>query len=256
LVVEIPHAGLQVDPETLSTLNAPGRAVGSDADLYVDELYSEAAQLGASVLIAEMSRYVVDLNRAETDVDSLAVTGAPVGSLPHGLIWRSTTEGRSALVHPISDAEYQRRVQLYYRPYHQALQELLQQKKRRFGYVILLAAHSMPSSGRAGHTDLGSRRADVVPGSRGRTSAAPSVIDCPDKLARLRGWSVEHDQPYRGGFTTAFYGRPETNVHVVQVELNRALYMNETTLSKLEPGFSEVRRYCSDLVQTLAALSL
>jgi N-formylglutamate deformylase len=256
LVVEIPHAGLRLDPETLSTLNAPGRAVGSDADMYVDELYRDAVQYGASVLVAEMSRYVVDLNRAESDVDSLAVVGAPAGSLPHGLIWRATTEGRAALVHPIPDAEYQRRLREYYRPYHQSLQALLQEKKRKFGYVVVLAAHSMPSSGRNGHTDVGSPRADVVPGSRGRTSAAAPVIDCPDVLAQQRGWSVAHDQPYRGGFTTAFYGRPDNAVHVVQVELNRALYMNETTLTRLEPGFSQVKRYCDDLVQALAALQL
>jgi N-formylglutamate deformylase len=254
LVVEIPHAGLLIDPTAMASLTAPVRAIGQDADLYVDELYERAPSLGASVLVAHASRYVCDLNRSESDVDAGAVDAAAGMSHPHGLIWRLTTEGRPAIPGPLSTLEYQRRLNVYHRPYHTALTRLLERKRERFGYVVLLAAHSMPSAGRAGHLDTGAARAQVVPGSRGRTSAHESVIVCPERLARERNWSVAHDQPYRGGFTTGHYGQPATGIHVIQVELNRSLYMNEQTLERLDPGFSATRDYCESLVEALAKL--
>jgi N-formylglutamate amidohydrolase len=113
----------------------------------------------------------------------------------------------------------------------------------------------MPSSGRVGHNDPGSLRADVVPGSRGRTSAAARVIDCPDRLARERGYSVAHDIPYRGGFTTGHYGRPDVQVHAVQIELNRRLYMNEVSLERLPGRFDEIRSYCKEVVTGLGAMT-
>jgi N-formylglutamate deformylase len=255
VVVEIPHAGLVIEPLSAATLVAPVCALGKDADLYVDELYADAPDLGASVLVSHVSRYVCDLNRAESDVDGHAVLGASGASFPHGLIWHQTTESQAALSSPVSKAEHERRLRLIYRPYHQALRRLLVESVQRFGHVILLAAHSMPGSGRSGHRDPGSTRADVVPGSRGFTSADPLVIRCPEQLAIKRGWSVAHDTPYRGGFTTGHYGQPQNHLHAVQVELNRQLYMNEQTLERLPNKFEATREYCADLVSALGALS-
>ncbi len=256
LVVEIPHASVVLDALSVATLKVPAYCIGQDADLYVDDLYADAPACGATVLVSRISRYVCDLNRGESDVDDAAVTDAPRGSrpAPHGLVWRQSTDGQGALLQRLSRQEFERRRDNIYRPYHARLQELLAAKVERFGVALLLAAHSMPSSGRHGHIDTGSRRADIVPGSRGRSTAASIVIDQPDELARERGWSVAHDQPYRGGFTTAHYGRPDQKVHAVQVELNRHLYMDERTLEKLEHKFDETRRYCRDLVERLGKL--
>jgi N-formylglutamate deformylase len=256
VVVEIPHAGVFVDAESLASLAAPGRAIGQDADLYVDELYAGAADLGATVLAALVSRYVCDLNRAETDVDGLAVQGAPARSAPHGLIWRSTTENLPALTAPLDAKELTRRLDLVYRPYHRTLTALLEAKRAKFGYAILVCAHSMPSSGRPGHTDAGRERADVVPGSRGRTSAAPDVIEAPERLAQSIGWTVAHDDPYRGGFSTAQYGRPDLKVHAVQVELARRLYMDEQALVIKRNEFDKVKAFCQGLVAHLGSLKL
>jgi N-formylglutamate amidohydrolase len=256
VVVEIPHAGVFVDPESLAALAAPGRAIGQDADLYVDELYAGAVDLGATVLVALASRYVCDLNRAETDVDGLAVQGAPARSAPHGLIWRSTTENLPALSQPLEPRELTRRLETVYRPYHRTLAGLLEAKRAKFGYAILLCAHSMPSSGRPGHIDAGRERADVVPGSRGRTSAAAEVIDTPERLARPLGWTVTHDDPYRGGFSTAQYGRPDLKCHAVQVELARRLYMDEQALVIKRNELEKVRSFCLGLVAQLGALKL
>jgi N-formylglutamate deformylase len=256
VVVEIPHAGTLVDPQSLATLNAPARAIGVDADLYVDQLYARAAELGATVLVAHASRYVCDLNRAETDVDGLAVQGGSTRSAPHGLIWRTTTENQAALVAPLTPSELERRLDLIYRPYHRRLAELLEAKHRRYGYAVLLCAHSMPSLGRLGHSDAGRERADVVPGSRGRTSAAAAVIETPDVLAREIGWTVAHDDPYRGGHSTVHYGRPAAGIHAVQVELARRLYMDERSLEKKPKDFEKVQSFCDALVARLGKLAL
>lgn len=256
VVVEIPHAGVLVDPQSLATLAAPARSIGQDADLYVDDLYERAPALGATVIVAHVSRYVCDLNRAENDIDGLAVQGAPTRSAPHGLIWRSTTENQSALQAPLTSLELERRLELVYRPYHRSLAALVQQKRRKFGYAIVLCAHSMPSLGRLGHTDAGRERADVVPGSRGRTTAAASVIDTPEILAKELGWTVSHDDPYRGGYSTGHYGQPGSRVHAVQVELARRLYMDERALTKTPNRFAEVSAFCDTLVARLGALAL
>lgn len=256
LVVEVPHAGLGLDALTAASLAAPVRSLGIDADLYVDELYADVPDVGATLLVAEISRYVCDLNRSESDVDPLAASGGGAQRAPHGLIWRDTTEGTRALVQPLSREELERRIELYYRPYHRRLGELLEAKRAKFGYAILLAGHSMPSRGRQGHVDTGRDRADVVPGSRGRTTARGEVIDTPERLARELGWSVVHDDPYRGGFTTAHYGRPDQGWHAVQVELSRRLYMDEQTLQKKPAGFEQTRRFCTALAKALGGLEL
>lgn len=256
VVVEIPHAGLGVDPWALATLAAPARCIGIDADLYVDQLYRGASAAGATCLVAHTSRYVCDLNRSETDVDARSVAGAQGANSTHGLIWRRTTDDQPAIVAPLSTQEFQRRLDSIYRPYHRALADLVSDKLARFGHVVVLCAHSMPSRGRPGHRDAGTDRADVVPGSRGRSTAAAAVIDLPEQLARERNWTVLHDDPYRGGFTTGFYGRPAQGIHAVQVELARRLYMDERTLRKKDPDFEQVAEYCVDLVERLGALKL
>ena len=254
LVVEVPHAGLYVDATALSTLLAPANALGRDADLYVDELFSDAPNEGAALIVARVSRYVVDLNRAENDFDALAVENGTARVSPHGLIWRTTTEGRSALLGPLARNEVERRLDTYYRPYHAALRRLLDARVATFGYAILLCAHSMPSRGRDGHQDLGRERADIVPGTRGRTTAAAPVIDTVERIAREGGFTVAHDQPYRGGFSTGHYGRPEQGVHAIQVELNRKLYMNELSLEKKSREFEMLSAFCKRLTRELAAV--
>jgi N-formylglutamate deformylase len=255
VVVEVPHAGLEVDAQALATLAAPARSLGADADLYVDELYADAPDAGAALIYAHVSRYVCDLNRAEGDVDALAVEGGTARSSPHGLVWRTTTEGRPALLGAVSRVEYERRLEVYHRPYHRALRELLEERRRRFGFAVLLCAHSMPSRGRDGHDDAGVERADIVPGTRGRTTASAPVIDLVDRLSRKAGFLVTHDEPYRGGFSTAHYGRPKDGIHAVQVELARRLYMDEKTLAKRPSEFANLRAFCGSLVQALGSVS-
>jgi len=271
VIVEIPHAGLLIPPHVSPEILASARAIGRDADLYVDDLYADAHVLGASMIVARASRYVVDLNRAESDIDGQSVAGGPDGHAPRGVIWRVTTEGDRSLAAPLRREAFERRLQETYRPYHAKLGELIVEKKRRFGLAVVLAAHSMPGEGSSTPNDRppsggvpapkgagarASRRADVVPGSLGRTSSHPRFIDVVDAHAREAGLTVMHDDPYRGGFTTQHYGRPEADVHVVQVELARRLYMDEVTLHPRPALFDRTRAWCGELVAKLGRAAL
>jgi len=254
VIVEVPHAGLEVDAETLANLVAPAQAIGRDADLYVDELYADAPDAGATLLCARMSRYVCDLNRSEHDVDRDTVLGATGRASPHGLIWRSTTDNRAAVARPLPKAELERRLNSYYRPYHDQLDVLVRDRLARHGFVIVVSGHSMPSRGRDGHDDPGRERADVVPGTRQRTTAAQAVIEATEQVAARFQLGLAHDEPYRGGHTTVRYGRPAAGIHAIQIELNRRLYMDETTLAKKPNEFRTIRSFCKALVRELAAL--
>ena len=262
LVVEVPHAGLSIDAQTLAFICAPARSIARDADLYVDELYADAPERGATLIVSHVSRYVVDLNRGEQDVDADAVEGAPSSArATRGIVWRLTSDGAKVLERPLPRAELERRLDALYRPYHRTIAETLLEKKAKFGFAVLLAAHSMPSVGRgaqrpaaeAGRPDVKASRADVVPGTRGRTSAGKTFIDAVEAHAHKAGYTVSHDDPYQGGFTTQTYGRPADGIHVVQVELARRLYMDEATLAK-NGSFAAVRGFCGDLVTLLGRL--
>lgn len=258
LLVEVPHAGLIVPDAIRHELLAPEDALMRDADIYVDRLYANAAQTGATSLIAKLSRYVVDLNRARDDLDAATVSGHPTsaGSQPRGVVWRATTDGRPVLLRPLGHAELGARLERYYVPYHDELQRQLARLRARFGYVVLLAAHSMPSLGRSAHRDPGSQRADIVPGTCGRTSADPRVIDLVDAHFRNAGLRVRHDDPYKGGYTTSHYGRPKERCHAIQIELNRALYVDERTFRIKEAEFAALQRLLDSLVAALGALEL
>ncbi len=258
IIVEVPHAGLGVPPQFATSLLASARSIARDADLFVDEIYGSACDVGATLLVSCVSRYVVDLNRAETDVDAEAVVGGPTSPrAPRGVVWRLTTDNERCLTNPLKRIELEARLDEIYRPYHSALAEAIQAKMDRFGVCVLLAGHSMPSVGRTGHGDANVDRADIVPGTQGRTTADPSLIDLVERHCKEAGLSVKHDEPYRGGFTTRHWGRPHRGVHTVQVEMARRLYMDEAALVKSR-GFGAMQGFAGELVERLgkAAITL
>lgn len=251
IIVEVPHAGTMIDPQALALCTAPARSLGLDADLYVADLFYDAPTVGAHLIFSRMSRYVCDLNREENDWDRHTSPMGTSVSSPHGVVWRKSTEGRPAIAAPLSSEEVERRLATIYRPYHQALYELVQSKRDKFGFAIVLCGHSMPSFGR-----LGERRADVVPGSRGGTTTDARVLDLIERTADKAKYGVQHDTPYRGGFTTGHYGSPTNGVHAVQIEFARRLYMDETSLTRTRAKFEECKAFCTDLVAELGKLDL
>jgi N-formylglutamate deformylase len=256
VLVEVPHAGLLIPEPLRAEILATPQALRRDADLLVDALYTHVPEVGACLLTANLSRYVVDLNRAPDDIDlDVGVAqGGRVGQ-PRGVVWRVTTEGQPVLRRPIDAKGMRRRVELYHAPYHARLRAELEALRARFGFVILVAGHSMPSMVRRGARDV-ERRADVVPGSLARTSSDARVIDLVERHFRAAGLSVRHDEPYRGGFTTAHYGRPADGVHAIQIELNRALYMDESTCLPKPGDFENLQSILRGLVERLGQLDL
>jgi N-formylglutamate deformylase len=254
VLVEIPHAGLAIPETVAGSLIVPRDVVLRDSDLYVDRIWDHAPEHGATLLCASVSRYVVDLNRAPDDVDRDTVPDhpAPRPTQARGVVWRVTTEGRPALRAPLRHAELRARLEIFHEPYHRALEAALERKRERFGWAVLVAAHSMPSTSRDGS----SRRADVVPGTRGRTTADPRVIDAVERHFRAAGLSVRHDDPYRGGWTTGHYGRPERGIHAIQIELNRALYVDEPTSRPKDAELAWMRGLCGTLLDRLGTLEL
>lgn len=253
VVVEVPHAGLALDHETMNGLVAPVRSLLADADLFVDRLVEDATRLGASLLVATMSRHVCDLNREPSQIDRHSVEGAQGENAPFGFIWRSTSDGQPSLLAPLRSTEHQRRRARYWEPYHRALTELLFDLRSRFGHAILLSVHSMPSTGKPGSIDAHQLRADIVPGTRGGTSTHPAVVQAVDAVTERFGWSLCHDFPYQGAYTTSHYGAPRAGLHALQLEISRARYLDEEALT-LADGWAVASDFCRELILELGRL--
>ena len=256
VLVEVPHSGLQVPAEVESQIDASPSAMLRDSDIYVDQLYQRAPEQGATLLVSRVSRYVVDLNRGPDDVDSAAVPKHPKGRhLPaRGVVWRARTDGTPLLRAPLSVEQFARRLALFYEPYHRTLRDVAAQIRERHGQVVIVAAHSMPSAGRRTVGGRPVRRADIVPGTRGRSTADGRIIDLIDSHFREAGLSVKHDDPYRGGWTTSTYGAPKRGQHAVQIELNRALYVDEQTSEIKKNDFTQLQAVLEQLVGKLGNL--
>lgn len=256
VLVEVPHSGLLVPPEVEPEIEATPRSVLRDSDIYVDRLYARAPEHGATLLVARVSRYVVDLNRGPDEVDSAAVPRHPKARhIPaRGVVWRARTDGTPLLRAPLTTEQFNQRIERYYQPYHRTLREVAARLRREHGHVVILAAHSMPSTGRRTFAGRRMQRADIVPGTRGRSTADGRIIDLIDAHFRDAGLSVKHDDPYRGGWTTASYGAPRRGQHAVQIELNRALYVDEDTSEIKRDDFETLQRMLDELVGKLGQL--
>lgn len=232
LVVSVPHAGTEVPAVDAPLLRASGQSLLRDADAFVDRLVARAPALGAPLLVARVSRYVLDLNRAPDDVDHEVCPELerPARASARGLVWRTSTDGVALMTRPLSTSELRSRIERLHTPYHAALTTLLEERRRAFGYAVLLDMHSMPSTGRPGHTDPGARRADVVPGDVRGSSCAPSLSRLLAEHFEVAGFRVKPNDPYMGGFITRAHGRPARGVHAIQLEVNRDLYLEEETV--------------------------
>lgn len=256
MLVEVPHSGLQVPSEVEPEIDAAPSDVLRDSDIYVDRLYQRAPSNGATLLVSRLSRYVVDLNRSPDDIDLAAVPRHPKARhIPaRGVVWRARTDGTPLLRAPLSTEQFARRLSLFYEPYHRTLREVAARIHAEHGQVVILAAHSMPSAGRRASGGAEVRRADIVPGTRGRSTADGRIIDLIDSHFRGAGLSVKHDDPYRGGWTTSRYGLPKRGQHAVQIELNRALYVDERTSEIKSEDFAQLQSVLDQLVIKLGEL--
>ncbi|MEM6294891.1 MAG: N-formylglutamate amidohydrolase [Myxococcota bacterium] len=242
LVVSFPHVGLAW-PHDLRP--KPQADFPRNADYEVHTLYRGIESLGVATVHAHFSRLVVDLNRADDDVPPQLVPdhpdprprqrpGSPGGAPPvawdrpgRGVVWASAVTAGIGTVRvlqpPLPYAAFADRIAKFHTPYYRALETLLQRRRERFGYAVLLDAHSMP----------GSVAADLVLGTLDAASCADPVATTafdalrgglPDRQALL---SVRRDDPYRGGEIVRTFGRPSDGMHALQLEVSRRLYMDE-----------------------------
>jgi N-formylglutamate deformylase len=248
VVLSVPHAGTEV--AGFSEALAATLDVRCDADLFVDQLYAGAAR-GASIR-ALASRFVCDLNRDPDDVSPRAVPDhpSPRNADGRGFVWEVTTTGAPSLARPLSLDEWRARKAIH-DGYHGAIATALGRARDKFGYAILVDGHSMPSVGRQEHADPGRPRADVVPGDCLGKSCAPALSRLIGQHFRAHGLTVAFNEPYRGGYITAHHGRPAEQVHAIQIEMRRDLYMDEATFTALPDKIARLRPVLADLLRVL-----
>lgn len=261
VVVDVPHAGEWIPDEVLGEMVVGDQVLRRDLDLYVDQLWQDAPRLGATLVASNVSRYVLDLNRAPDDTSPRTVQGARIIEAPgyyhdRGVVWRTTTDGTPVMEGPMTPEAFARRIATFHTPYHEALAAEIERVRAQFGVCILVDGHSMPSTGRAGHTDPGARRADIVPGDLDGEACAGSLSRLVYDHFREQGYTVAPNTPYKGGWITRHYGQPARGVHAIQIEANRALYMNERTFTPKTLGMGRLREACAALLPKLAGLAL
>jgi N-formylglutamate deformylase len=221
LVVSVPHAGEHVPAPVLARLTDPAADL-PDTDWHVDRLYDFAVELGASLLVANYSRYVVDLNR-DPEGKALYTGQDETGIVP------TTTFDRAPIYRDGQEpdqAEVEARIAAHWRPYHERLAAEIARIRAAHGVCVLLDAHSIRSQvprffeGTLPHLNLG---------TRGGASADPGLIRAAvDVLAQAPGFSSVCDGRFRGGYITRQNGRPDAGVHALQLEMAQRAYMDET----------------------------
>ncbi len=239
----IPHSGERIPAETPWLHGLPESIVMCDVDRYVDRLYQPTLEaLELAHIKAEWHRYVVDLNRLPDDIDADAVKGSvnPAGKFPMGLHWTKTTRGTRLMPEPMTMALHQALIARYFEPFHQEVRGLYEFFKGKGASTVYhLDAHSMPSKGTAGHRDPGQTRAEIVVSDWEGKSCSTEFKDLVITAYTRAGLKVAYNWPYLGGRVTQTYGQPMQGQHAIQVEINRALYMDEES-KELRPELAKV----------------
>jgi N-formylglutamate amidohydrolase len=255
-VFSSPHSGSEYPQALLDRSHLSMAALRSSEDAYVDELYSAAPGCGAPLLAARLPRAWVDLNRAANEYDPALIAGAPKSSRSPrinaglGVIPRVVSEARTIFHGKLSMDEARARVEAAYQPYHDMLGAIISETRERFGYVVLFDCHSMPHDALAGSPTIGGKRPEVVLGDRFGASCDRWIMDAALDLFSSAGFRVARNAPFAGGYITQSYGKPSRNVHALQIEIDRSLYMNEATIERL-PHFATVQRQVSAIVREL-----
>ncbi|MCG7504760.1 N-formylglutamate amidohydrolase [Mesorhizobium retamae] len=256
-VFNSPHSGRHYPDRFLAMAKLDRNTIRRSEDCYVEELFGSAIMLGAPMLAANFPRAYLDVNREPWELDPrMFVEPVPsycnirsarvAGGL--GTVPKLVGEGLDIYASRLPIAEAFQRIETVYKPYHETLKRLIAGTHARFGYAVLIDCHSMPASVRTSDQGM---RPDFIIGDRFGTSAAAALTQEAISLLSGMGYSVAYNKPYAGGFITEHYGRPARNLHALQIEINRGLYMNERTFQK-SAGFDalaeDIARFAADLM--------
>lgn len=250
LLLASPHSGTHVPRSALALTRVPAALLRRLEDAHVGRLLRPASA-HAPLVEATHARAVIDLNRAETDIDPATVEGLPPdrplsdrSRAGFGLFPRIAAPGQPLLARPLPTAEALHRIRSLHRPWHAALAAGLAAAHARHGIALLLDCHSMPPIGPEGP--------DIVLGDRHGESAAPNLVAAVEAAFATRGYRVARNHPYAGGHTLERHAAPARGRHAIQLELCRSLYMNPETLAP-HAGFAALAAHLADIVAELAA---
>ncbi len=257
LVFASPHSGRIYPDDMMAAAALDARTIRRSEDALVDDLIGAAPDLGATLLTARYARAYIDLNREAFELDA----GMFADELPEfarartarvaaglGAIARVVAEGQEIYARKLTFAEARGRIEGAHRPYHAALERLIGEAQRAHGFAILIDWHSMPAAAaRSGGRD---RPCDFVLGDRFGAACAGLLTAKVERELEDMGYRVARNAPYAGGYTTEHYGRPARRVHALQIEINRALYLDETTLAPTA-GFGKLQRDLTQLTRGL-----
>jgi N-formylglutamate amidohydrolase len=256
LVIASPHSGADYPPEFVAASRLDPIALRRSEDAFVDEIFAAAPALGAPMLAARFPRAYLDVNREPWELDPAMFADA----LPEyvnarssrvrmglGTIPRVVASGEEIYGGKLCFAEAKARVDSLYRPYHAALHRLVEETEGEFGFCLVVDCHSMPSGSSGG----GGREAvDIVLGDCHGAACAPQIVEAVRRHLVRRGFTVALNAPYAGGFTTGHYGRPRQRCHALQIEINRAIYMDEHSYRR-RPRFAGLSEEMTGLIAWL-----
>ena len=254
-VVASPHSGRSYPKTFLAESKLPFEALRRSEDAYVEELFSPVVEMGVPLIAAQFPRAYLDVNRSPAEFDA----GMFEGPLPFavdatsprvhaglGVIPRIVREGAEIYGGKLSSAEAGLRFATFYQPYHAALAGLIDATMAQFGLAIVIDCHSMPSAAAV---------PDIVLGDRYGVSASSFFVRAAERAFEREGFVVARNIPYAGGYTTQLHGRPSRNRHALQIEINRALYMDEDAV-RPNAAFTTVRTRLESALRNFLATDL
>jgi N-formylglutamate deformylase len=222
ILLSVPHCGTNFPTELAKDYKSSLVSAPDDTDWFVHQLYDFAIDMGLTMIHANYSRWVIDLNR-DPESKPLYNDGRIITALcPTTTFFgeRIYTNERSE----VAQEEVIRRIELYYRPYHQKIEELLNEKKIKFGKVLLWDCHSIRQHVPTIHNE---KFPDLILGNADETSASLAIIHSTLNSLRSSPYTVSHNHPFKGGYITRHFGKPSENVHALQLEMTKVMYMND-----------------------------
>lgn len=259
VVFASPHSGADYPQSFVTQSILTPLQLRSSEDAFVDRLFAAAPDYGVPFLTAVAPRAFLDLNRAVDELDPALIEGVQrKGQNPRiasglGVIPRVVAHGRAIYRGKLTAGEAQARIDGYWHPYHSALQGLLRQARDQFGQAILLDCHSMPHEAIDMMGKRGERLPDVVLGDRFGAAADAEVVDRIEAAFTDAGLNVSRNTPFAGAYITQAYGRPSRGQHAVQVEIDRALYMDEATVTPNE-NFAVLREILRGVIAEVSQI--
>jgi N-formylglutamate deformylase len=259
VVFNSPHSGKVYPQAFLVATRLDLATLRRSEDCFVDELVRGVVERGFPLMLAHFPRCYIDVNREPYELDPRMFEGRlpafantrsmrVAGGL--GTVARVVGDAQEIYHQRISVEDALRRIETLYKPYHRALRRLFARVHHEFGAAILVDCHSMPSASSAKDERP---RADVVLGDRYGTSCAAAVSETIEATLRELGLSVSRNKPYAGGFITEHYGNPAAGLHAIQLEINRALYMDERRFER-NGNFRRLAAKLEVLAERLAAV--